>query len=149
MIPTKYFVTSGSGKSDSPINAFDLALKNAGIAQCNLVPVSSIIPSNAKRVEFVDLPPGKITHCVMAKGIGKGKITAGIGWGFIEGDEKKYGIVTEHVGKNAKKKLIKNLERMASIRKMKLVEYKTKIESISTENKDEYGCAIAALIYLE
>jgi len=47
MIPKEFFVTSAKATSPvSELNAFDLALKNAGIAQCNIVPVSSILPEN-------------------------------------------------------------------------------------------------------
>jgi pyruvoyl-dependent arginine decarboxylase len=112
-----------------------------------LVPVSSIIPSNAKKIEPIQLAPGKITFCVMAKDIGKKEATAGIGWGIIEGKGKKYGIVAEHTGTNVEEVLVKELKKMASNREMELISYETKIESIEVD--DGYGCALAALVYCE
>lgn len=45
MIPRYYFVVSGSALSPvSHLNAFDGALKEAGIHNLNLVEVSSILP---------------------------------------------------------------------------------------------------------
>jgi len=45
MVPKEFFVTSGKAFSaTSELNAFDQALKNAGIAHCNLVQVTSILP---------------------------------------------------------------------------------------------------------
>ena len=68
MIPKEFFVTSGRATSPvSGLNAFDLALKNAGIAQCNLVPVSSILPPECKERKWRKLPAGAITHAVVAR----------------------------------------------------------------------------------
>jgi len=68
MIPTSFFVTSGKASSPTSIlNAFDLALKKAGIAHCNLVPVSSILPQGCIQKEHIDIPTGAITHLVIAR----------------------------------------------------------------------------------
>ena len=57
MIPQRFFVTSGKAFSPiSELNALDLALKNAGISQCNLVPVTSILPHGCVETEFIDIP---------------------------------------------------------------------------------------------
>ena len=92
-LPTKYFVVTGKGVSDtSEINAFDKALMNAGIeneakelvkgsiANQNVVTVSSIIPLGCQRTLPISLPIGKITHCVLARMDGhKGQtVSAGI-----------------------------------------------------------------------
>jgi len=80
MIPKAFFVTGGKAVSKvSRLNTFDLALRNAGIAQCNLVKVSSIIPPNYKETEPKPIPAGSITYVVMAKAEGTGEtISAGI-----------------------------------------------------------------------
>ena len=68
MILKKYFVVTGAGVSrTSPLTAFDRALADAGISQCNLVQVSSILPEGAEQVEPADITPGSITFCVLAR----------------------------------------------------------------------------------
>src|SRR2546425_4080400 len=67
-IPTKFFVTSGKAVSKvSDLNAFDEALQNAGLAEQNIVSVSSVLPIGIKPVRRRDLPMGAITHCVLAQ----------------------------------------------------------------------------------
>ena len=71
MVPKQVFFTKGVGRHKHELQAFELALRNAGIEKCNLVNVSSIVPPNCKiitkdkGVEFLE--PGQITYCVMSK----------------------------------------------------------------------------------
>ena len=52
-IPTKFFVTSGKAVSKvSDLNAFDEALQNAGLAEQNIVSVSSVLPVGIKPVRL-------------------------------------------------------------------------------------------------
>ncbi|MFQ5778406.1 MAG: pyruvoyl-dependent arginine decarboxylase, partial [Terriglobia bacterium] len=41
-VPKKIFLTKGVGKHRERLSSFELALRSAGIAACNLVRVSSI-----------------------------------------------------------------------------------------------------------
>src|SRR2546427_3985318 len=84
-LPTKFFVTSGKAVSKvSALNAFDEALQNAGLAEQNIVSVSSVLPVGIKPVRRRDLPMGAITHCVLAQQRGgEGEtVSAGIAYGF-------------------------------------------------------------------
>src|SRR2546421_4953366 len=84
-LPTKFFVTSGKAVSKvSDLNAFDEALQNAGLAEQNIVSVSSVLPVGIKPVRRRDLPMGAITHCVLAQQRGgEGEtVSAGIAYGF-------------------------------------------------------------------
>src|SRR2546428_13727966 len=87
-IPTKFFVTSGKAVSKvSDLNAFDEALQNAGLAEQNIVSVSSVLPVGIRPVRQRDLPMGAITHCVLAQqrgGDGE-TISAGIAFRFRDG----------------------------------------------------------------
>lgn len=71
MVPKKVFFTKGVGKHKHELQAFELALRGAGIEKCNLVSVSSIIPPNCKilsREKGIGLlNPGQITYCVMSR----------------------------------------------------------------------------------
>ncbi len=85
MIPKEFFVTCGKAVSKvSPLNAFDLALVKAGIAQCNLVNVSSILPPGCKETKRKKIPIGSITYAVLARMDGnEGEtIGAGVAWGW-------------------------------------------------------------------
>jgi len=71
MIPTKAFFTRGVGRHRYQLKSFEEALRNAGVAQQNLVQVSSIVPPNCSIISQRDglkrLSPGRICHCVMAR----------------------------------------------------------------------------------
>ncbi|MCK5559674.1 MAG: pyruvoyl-dependent arginine decarboxylase [Thermoplasmata archaeon] len=153
-LPTNFFVTSGSAQEgESELNAFDIALMNANISQCNLVEVSSILPVEAREIKPVYIAPGTITYCVMAKMTGRSgeRIGAGLGWAW--GRTKKgerYGLVAEHHGHTSRsyimKKLQEKLRRMAKVRRMELSKIKTKVESVEVEEA-KFGCVVVALIY--
>jgi len=71
MVPSKVFFTKGVGRHKDKLQSFELALRKAGIAQCNLVTVSSILPPHCKIVPRNKgekmLSPGQITFTVMAR----------------------------------------------------------------------------------
>ena len=51
LIPRKLFLTRGVGIHREKLTSFELALRDAGIAQFNLVRVSSIFPPHCQIVE--------------------------------------------------------------------------------------------------
>lgn len=152
MIPKEFFVTSGKAISPvSELNAFDLALKNAEIAQCNLVSVSSIIPPKCKEGKQKKIPVGSITFTVLTKIVGKGTtiLSAGIAWGW--GKHSEYGLVAEAHGKMNQQELRKSLEwkikEMAKIREIEINNINFKIENLKLI-PDNFGCVIAALVFI-
>lgn len=166
MIPRYYFVVSGSALSPvSHLNAFDGALKEAGIHNLNLVEVSSILPKGVthlvlNREEVVSFfEPGEFVFAVQARGTGReGEyVSAGLMWG--EGVETN-GFVVEHQSSipslqadastdEAKEKLMDMLrskfQEMARIRG-----FKTKAPRFRTAEiyvpKGMYGCALTFLV---
>ena len=48
MVPRQAFVTKGVGKHKEKLTSFEMALRNAKIAEYNLVKVSSIFPPHCK-----------------------------------------------------------------------------------------------------
>jgi len=101
-VPRWAFFTKGRGVHKERLNSFELALRACGIAQLNLVKVSSIFPPNcrivskAKGVEA--LTPGQITYCVMAENATNEPsrlISASIGLARPR-DPNKWGYVSEH-----------------------------------------------------
>lgn len=71
LLPKKCFVTKGVGVHKEKLTSFELALRDAGIAQYNLVRVSSIYPPYCKMVPkevgLKYLSPGSIVHVVIAE----------------------------------------------------------------------------------
>jgi len=56
--PTMFCLVKGKGEGNMPLNAFDMALLDAGVGDTNLVRMSSIVPPACREVEGVTLPKG-------------------------------------------------------------------------------------------
>ena len=71
LVPTKAFLTKGVGRHKYQLKSFEEALRKAGVAQQNLVQVSSILPPKCRIITrekgLHQLAPGQICHCVMAR----------------------------------------------------------------------------------
>jgi arginine decarboxylase len=155
MLYKRYFVVTGCGISKtSKLTAFDRALADAGISQCNLVQVSSILPTKAELVEPVEIEPGTITHCVLAKcEVNEGEEgSAGVGWAMCENpDGKGYGIVAEDDGLKNEDQVIRSamakLDEMARGRGMQITKSDVKVKSLKSVPEGSFGCVVAALIY--
>jgi len=96
------FFTKGVGKHKEFLASFELALRDAGIAEYNLVYVSSIFPPNCKRISREEgkkfLKPGQVVHCVMARTATNEPnrlVAASIGLAQ-PADSNQYGYLSEH-----------------------------------------------------
>src|SRR3989344_4184022 len=97
-------ITDGTGAGDTPLSAFDAALFNAGIANYNLVHLSSIIPPGYEpRIEKLNWngadDAGSRLYVVIASQteIEHGKEAwAGLGWVLAE--DQSLGLFVEHTG---------------------------------------------------
>lgn len=71
LVPTRVFLTKGVGRHKYRLKSFEEALRQAGVAQQNLVQVSSILPPRCKIVSrdegLKQLLPGQISYCVLAR----------------------------------------------------------------------------------
>ena len=69
-VPKEMFFTKGVGKHREKLTSFELALRSAGIAACNLVRVSSIFPPKCRILSRAQgmklLEPGQVTFVVMS-----------------------------------------------------------------------------------
>jgi len=151
MIPKEFFITSGKAISPvSELNAFDLALKKAGIAQCNLVCVSSILPKGCVEIEKHNITAGSITYSVLARMDGDEGTTIGAGIAWAWAKSKKYGLVAEAHGFMGKKALEETLEwkikEMAKIRGIQIGSIQKRMENLRVP-MDNYGCVLSALVY--
>ena len=71
LVPNKVFLTKGVGRHKYRLKSFEMALRKAGVAQQNLVQVSSILPPKCKIISrdagLKLLTPGAINFCVLAR----------------------------------------------------------------------------------
>ena len=151
MIPRKFFVTSGKASNPtSQLNALDLALRRAGIAQCNLVPVTSILPEGCVQIEQVNIPIGAITFAVIARmdGVEGENIGAAIAWSWEE--ERKCEIIAETHGYMDEDALLEiaewKIREMAKIREIGIDTINYQCETLRVP-MDNYGSVLAALVF--
>lgn len=152
-MPSRFCVTSGSAVSKlSHLNAFDGALQKAGIENCNLVNVTSIIPSDARQVDLPKMIPGTVVFAVYTTMEGKGgEVGTGIAWAWGTTKEGgRLGIVAEAKGKDPRlleSELMDKLDAMARIRELRLGKPKIRTEFIHVP-RGHHGCSFSALVFL-
>jgi len=102
LVPKKIFLTKGVGRDKHQLSSFELALRDAGIEKCNLVPVSSILPPFAevvpkeKGVKY--LKAGEITFVVLSRNASNEPnrlLAAAIGVA-VPADKTSHGYLSEH-----------------------------------------------------
>ncbi len=101
-VPKALFLTKGVGKHREKLSSFELALRSAGIAACNLVRVSSIFPPGCKILSrgegMKQVSPGQVTFVVMSEAATREPhrlIAATVGVA-IPRDRNTYGYLSEH-----------------------------------------------------
>lgn len=104
IIPKRMFFTKGVGYHRDKLQSFELALRDAGVAICNLVTVSSIFPPKCAIIPrdrgVAHLKPGQITFVVMAREATNEPnrlCSAAIGLARPK-DKDQYGYISEHHG---------------------------------------------------
>ena len=101
-VPTKLFLTKGVGKHREKLQSFEMALRDAGIAQYNLVRVSSIFPPGCRIITRKDgieqLKPGQVVFCVLSDNATNEPhrlVAASVGLS-IPKDRTQHGYLSEH-----------------------------------------------------
>jgi len=101
LVPTKVFLTKGVGQHKYQLKSFEQALQKAGVAQQNLVQVSSILPPKCKVVSrengLKKLVPGEMCYCVMARADTNehGRLVASSVGIAVPKDSTKWGYLSE------------------------------------------------------
>ena len=102
LVPKKIFFTSGVGVHKEKLNSFEMALRDAKIAQYNLVRISSIFPPNCEVVDRDEgtkfLLPGQVVFCVLSEVSSNEpsrRVGATIGVA-MPADRNHYGYISEH-----------------------------------------------------
>ena len=101
LVPARVFLTKGVGRHKYQLKSFEEALRHSGVAQQNLVQVSSILPPKCKIISRENgvkvLVPGQISYCVMAKSHTNehGRLIASSIGIAVPKDRNKWGYISE------------------------------------------------------
>ena len=101
-IPTKAFLTKGVGRHKEKLTSFEMALRDAHLANFNLVRVSSIFPPHCELVDREEgmsmLKPGQVVFAVIAESSTNEPsrlVAASIGVA-MPADPSHHGYISEH-----------------------------------------------------
>ena len=101
-LPKQIFLTKGVGRHKEQLSSFELALRSAGIAACNLVRVSSIFPGGCKLISRQEglrkIAPGEVIFAVMSENATREPhrlVAASLGLA-LPADKSAYGYLSEH-----------------------------------------------------
>lgn len=101
-MPAKAFLTKGVGRHKEKLTSFEMALREAHIAQYNLVRVSSIFPPHCALVSpgegVKNLKPGQIVFAVVAEAQTNepSRLAAAAIGLAIPADQSHHGYISEH-----------------------------------------------------
>jgi len=101
LVPTEVFLTKGVGRHKYRLKSFEEALRVAGVAQQNIVQVSSILPPKCRVISrekgLKKLTPGSICYCVMARADTNeyGRLVASAIGIAVPKDTNKWGYLSE------------------------------------------------------
>lgn len=146
--PTKFALVSGTAEGYTRLNAFDHALLDAGVGNCNLLKVSSILPPGAIHVPEIHIPPGSlvpIAYGAISLDAPGELISAAVAVGISQRDT--YGVIMEYSGRTSKEEAEKIIKRMVEeafkTRRLPLSQCMVR----SVEHKViKTGCAFAAVV---
>lgn len=153
----KIYITSGIGTGPTTLAAFDAALNSAGIANYNLLRLSSVIPPAAKVIadntglRGVSLPGqwGDRLYVVMAEArtviVGE-SVWAGVGW--VQDEVSGRGLFVEHEG--ASEADVRNqiqLSLQALLKTRNMPDQHIEMQVAGTTCNGEPVCALVAAVY--
>lgn len=102
LVPKQMFFTAGVGVHREKLTSFEMALRDAHIAQHNLVRVSSIFPPGCELLDRDEgvklLRPGQVVFCVLSEASSNEpsrRVGASIGVAR-PADRDRYGYISEH-----------------------------------------------------
>lgn len=108
----KIYVTSGIGTGPTQLSAFDSALNDAGVANYNLIRLSSVIPPDTvieptqSKIPSENIPGGwgdKLYVVMAEKRVDTPNTEAWAGVGWVQDKETGKGLFVEHEGESEKK----------------------------------------------
>ncbi|MEK7602989.1 MAG: pyruvoyl-dependent arginine decarboxylase [Patescibacteria group bacterium] len=150
----KIIVSKGAGTGPTELSAFDQALVNAGVANFNLIYLSSVLPPGSDvTVSSKDVTPqgdwGDRLYLVMAqkRTIQRNQeVWAGIGW--IQDPISKQGLLVEHEGHSeaeVRADIESSLTGLAENRDMKFGKIHMEVTGIHCDDKPV--CALVVAVF--
>ncbi|MBD3166780.1 arginine decarboxylase, pyruvoyl-dependent [bacterium] len=148
--PTTYFLTAGSAEGYSSLNAFDAALLNSGVGDCNLVKLSSILPPGCELVDPFAPAYGSLTpvaYASMHSFLPGEQIAAAVACA-VPKDPTLPGVIMEYSARGTAEnteEIVREMARQAFlVRKRELLE----IHSISVEHRvEQIGAIFASVVF--
>lgn len=101
-VPTKFKIVAGAAEGEHRLTAFDHALLKAGIANINLVRISSILPPGAQQDQDMAIAPGTLAptaYGAICSDTPGTKISAAVGVGL---SPDTFGVIMEFAGECGK-----------------------------------------------
>src|SRR2546421_8954435 len=101
-VPTKAFLTKGVGRHKEKLTSFEMALRDAHLANFNLVRVSSIFPPHCELVDREEgmslLRPGQVGFAVIAESATNepSRLVAPSIGVAVPADPSHHGYISEH-----------------------------------------------------
>jgi arginine decarboxylase len=145
--PTVFWLASGSAEGETPINAFDNALLNAGVGNLNLVKVSSVVPTGAVMLDQpIPISPGTLVPAVYAtrhSNVPGETLASVIGIGL---SEDSHGMIFEHSSdsaEHAERTVRKMVEDAFARREMKLAKF---IVRTAEHRVERLGCTVSTVV---
>ncbi|MDR7522515.1 MAG: arginine decarboxylase, pyruvoyl-dependent [Armatimonadota bacterium] len=147
-LPRAVSAVAGAGEGSTDLNAFDRALADAGIADLNVIRVTSIFPQGARIAPLRPYPPGLLMPAVYAR-ISRHtpgeRIAAAVGIGISEAG---YGVIMEHshtgTAENADQIVRRMVEEAMAMRGLRLTEV---VVAAKEHVVQRTGCVVAAVLF--
>ena len=157
MPPSKVFLTKGVGKHKEKLASFELALRDAGIADYNIVRVTSILPPHAQLIPKEEgtqkFKAGQIIYCVMSENATLESNLIGVSLAVaVPKDRKKIGYFAELTATDDETKdLAQKTENLASTILKTIIEIdvaKTRnVTQIAQGAKDFWTTVVASAVF--
>ncbi|MBP2172220.1 pyruvoyl-dependent arginine decarboxylase [Methanococcus voltae] len=145
--PNTISLVAGEGDAEIALNAFDMCLLESGIANVNLIRISSIMPPKAEVIPLPELPMGSLVPTAYGYQMSdvKGETVAASIGVAIPKDKELCGLIMEYECVGGKKEAEDTVREMAKdgfeMRGWEIDE----IISIAAEHTvEKVGCAFAA-----
>ena len=149
-------IASGVGEGPTKLSAFDSALHAAGVANYNLLTLSSVIPANSKLVvhtnEPIRKPPGEwgdrlyVVKAELRVDTPNAEAWAGVGW--VQDRKTGRGLFVEHAGGNKEavhRDIDQSLAALLAIRNLKLGPIHRQV--VGTTCTHRPVCALVVAVY--
>ncbi len=149
--PTLHCFVTGASEGQSPLNAFDGALLNAGIGNTNIVKMSSIVPPRTREITVreIELPPGAlvpVAYAAMQSDIPGSIICAAVAAAWSD-DESNPGLIMEYHA-HGHREDAERVVRMMAEEGLKMRGWKVaRIQAASIDHRvEKIGAAFAGVV---